>query len=195
MHSKRLAAGRVGAARASGSRAARTAHSGDDEAALPVAGSCTCSRVRGLARRLTGLYDAALAVHGLTVTQYATLVVLARSETPIAVSELARCLQMDRTTTSRLVGPLELAGWVARGGQRFPGDARARPLRITASGRRVLQAANPAWHAVQAQVDALLGEPLKRALHRSTRSASQALAAAAVDETLASGHAVQRGVR
>lgn len=192
MHTKRLAAGRIGAARAGGPRSARPA-AGD--VALPVAGSCTCSRVRGLARRLTGLYDAALAAHGLTVTQYATLVALARGEAPLAVSELAQCLQMDRTTTSRLVGPLELAGWVARGSQRSPGDARARPLRITARGRRVLQAANPAWHAVQAQVDALLGETLKQTLHRVTRSAGQALAAAAVDATFVSGHAAQQVVR
>lgn len=195
MHTKRLAAGRIGAARASGPRVAGSARSAASDTALPVAGSCTCSRVRGLARRLTGLYDAALAAHGLTVTQYATLAALARGEAPLAVSELAQRLQMDRTTMSRLVGPLELAGWVTRGSQRSAGDARARPLRITAKGRRVLQAANPAWHAVQSRVDALLGESLKRALHRSTRSASQALAAAAVDETLASGHAVQRGVR
>jgi DNA-binding MarR family transcriptional regulator len=195
MHTKRLAAGRTGAARASGSRAARTAHSRDSDATLPVAGSCTCSRVRGLARRLTGLYDAVLAAHGLTVTQYATLVVLARNETPLAVSELARRLQMDRTTTSRLVGPLQTAGWVVRSSDRSPGDARARRLRLTAQGRRVLDAATPAWHAVQAQVDGLLGESLKRALHRATRSASQALAAAAVDETFVSGHAARQIIR
>jgi DNA-binding MarR family transcriptional regulator len=195
MHTKRLAAGRNGAAPASGPRAARSARSAAGDVALPVAGSCTCSRVRGLARRLTGLYDAALAVHGLTVTQYATLVALARGDAPLAVSELAQRLQMDRTTTSRLVGPLELAGWVARGSQRSAGDARARPLRITAKGRRVLQAANPAWHAVQARVDALLGESLKQTLHRATRSAGLALAGATIEEAPAPGHATKRAVR
>jgi DNA-binding MarR family transcriptional regulator len=195
MHTKRLAAGRIGAARAGGRRVAPSVRSPASDTALPVAGSCTCSRVRVLARRLTGLYDAALAAHGLTVTQYATLVALARGEAPLAVSELARRLQMDRTTTSRLVGPLELAGWVARGSDRAPGDARARPLRITAKGRRVLQAANPAWHAVQARVDALLGETLKQTLHRATRSAGQALAVAAIEAAPGPGRATQRTVR
>lgn len=195
MHTKRLAAGRIGASRTSGARVAASARSAASDTALPVAGSCTCSRVRGLARRLTGLYDAALAAHGLTVTQYATLVALARGEAPLAVSELAQRLQMDRSTTSRLIGPLETAGWVARSGGRSPADARARPLRITAKGQRVLQAAIPAWQAVQARVDALLGESLKQTLHRATRSAGQALAAAAIEEVPAPGHATQRAVR
>jgi DNA-binding MarR family transcriptional regulator len=151
--------------------------------ALPAAGSCTCSKVRGLARQLTGLYDAALAPHGLTVTQYATLATLAHSEAPLTVSALARRLRMDRTTTSRLVGPLEAAGWIGRSAGRAGADARARPLQLTAQGRRVLRAAVPAWRAVQSQVDTLLGRSLKQILHRATENASRALADAAAGST------------
>jgi DNA-binding MarR family transcriptional regulator len=53
-----------------------------------------------LARRLTALYDAKLARHGLTVTQYAALAMLMHAPRPLSVAALARRLQMDRTTTS-----------------------------------------------------------------------------------------------
>jgi len=150
---------------------------------LPVRGSCTCSKVRGLARRLTGIYDAALAPHGLTVTQYAALVAIARVEGALAVADLAQRLQMDRTTTSRLVGPLERAGLIARvdarkaRGERLNGDARTRPLQLTAKGERRLRAATPAWQDVQGRVDALLGARLQAALMQAADAAGSALAA------------------
>lgn len=146
---------------------------------LAPTGLCTCSKVRGLARRLTGLYDAALAPHGLTVTQYAALAVLARARQPLAVSDLARYLQMDRTTTSRLVAPLESAGLVGRASARGVGsDRRAHPLGLTPSGRRRLRAAVPAWRAAQEEVVRLLGAPLHGALHRAADAAGRALAGA-----------------
>lgn len=147
---------------------------------LPAAGSCTCSRVRGLARRLTALYDAALAPHGLTVTQYAALVVLVRSDESLAVAELARRLQMDRTTTSRLIGPLETEGLVARSAA-DKGDARARPLRATPKGKRRLRAAVPAWSVAQRNVESILGGALCASLHKSAEAAGRALAAAAIE--------------
>jgi DNA-binding MarR family transcriptional regulator len=142
-------------------------------------GACTCHKVRSLARRLTALYDAALAEHGLTVTQYAALATLARSTAPVAVAELARRLQMDRTTTSRLVGPLEAAGLLTRSNAN-PGraDARSRPLLVTTKGRRRLGAAVPAWRAAQSEVDAILGERLRTSLDRAADAACGALAAA-----------------
>ena len=152
----------------------------ETELGLPPAGSCICSRVRGLARRLTALYDAALAPHGLTVTQFAALAALLRSAEPLAVADLARRLQMDRTTTSRLVGPLEAEGLVARV-DTARGDARSRPLRATARGRRRIEAAMPAWQEAQRSVGSILGERLCATLHRSAEAAGRALAAAAVE--------------
>jgi DNA-binding MarR family transcriptional regulator len=149
---------------------------------LPGAGACTCHKVRSLARRLTGIYDAALAAHALTVTQYSALVTLARSKVPVAVAELARRLQMDRTTTSRLVGPLEAAGLLARAdGGKGRGDARSRPLQLTAKGRRRLSAAIPAWRAAQRDVDAILGARLRSSLDRAADAANGAFAATAIE--------------
>lgn len=149
---------------------------------LPARGSCTCSKVRGLARRLTVMYDTALAPHGLTVTQYAALVAVARAEGALAVADLAQRLQMDRTTTSRLMGPLERAGLVARvdgrkaRGESMRGDARTRPLQLTAKGERRLRSATPAWQDVQSRVDALLGTRLQATLMQSADAAGRALA-------------------
>ena len=154
---------------------------------LPARGSCTCSKVRGLARRLTGMYDAALAPHGLTVTQYAALVAVARAEGALAVADLAQRLQMDRTTTSRLVGPLERAGLIARvdarkiRSERTRGDARTRPLQLTAKGERRLRSAIPAWQDVQSRVDALLGVRLQATLTQAADAAGRALAAVDIE--------------
>jgi DNA-binding MarR family transcriptional regulator len=90
---------------------------------------------------------------------------------------------MDRTTTSRLVGPLERAGLVARvdgrkaHGERMHGDARTRPLRLSAKGERRLRAATPAWQDVQSRVDALLGPHLQTTLTQAADAAGRALAA------------------
>lgn len=157
-------------------------------APLPPAGSCTCSQVRGLARRLTGVYDAALAEHGLTVTQYAALMTLARAAAPLAIGEIAHRLQMDRSTTTRLLAPLEREGLVAqpaaahlRRGERL--DQRARLLRLTPRGERRLRAAIPSWSIAQQQVDALLGATLVQSLARVTRAAADALATEAMEAT------------
>jgi DNA-binding MarR family transcriptional regulator len=142
----------------------------------PIAACCTCFQVRGLARRLTALYDAALAEHGLTVTQYATLATLQRASSALPVAQLARRLQMDRTTTTRLIAPLHEQGLVVRVDARSGFDARAHPMQITAKGRRRLAAAVPAWQAAQRQVDEILGERLSKQLHSATDAAGRALA-------------------
>jgi DNA-binding MarR family transcriptional regulator len=133
------------------------------------------------------MYDAALAPHGLTVTQYAALVAVARAEGALAVADLAQRLQMDRTTTSRLVGPLERAGLIARvdarkiRSERTRGDARTRPLQLTAKGERRLRSAIPAWQDVQSRVDALLGVRLQATLTQAADAAGRALAAVDIE--------------
>jgi DNA-binding MarR family transcriptional regulator len=148
----------------------------------PSAMPCTCTKVRGLARRLTGLYDAALAAHGVTVTQYAALATIARAGNGIPVADLARRLHMDRTTTTRLVAPLIELGFVLRlDGRMTRGDGRARPLALSVKGRRRLRAAAPAWQAAQLEVGQLLGQRLRASLHRTTDAADRALAAAFIE--------------
>jgi DNA-binding MarR family transcriptional regulator len=59
---------------------------------------------------------------------------------------LAELLGLERTTLTRAATLLERNGWL-RG--ETSTDARERPLRLTASGRRKLDAAYPSWKAAQ----------------------------------------------
>jgi DNA-binding MarR family transcriptional regulator len=143
---------------------------------LPPAGRCTCFKVRRLARQLTALYDDALAGSGLTVTQYAALSTLARAEEPLPVARLAHALGMDRTTTSRLVHPLERDGLLARAeGAQAAVDARARPLIITGAGRRRLRAAIAGWEQAQRDVARALGHELDASLRSVADAANRKL--------------------
>jgi DNA-binding MarR family transcriptional regulator len=135
--------------------------------------------VRHLARQLTALYDDALAGSGLTVTQYAALSTMARADEPLPVARLARALGMDRSTTSRLVNPLERDGLLARAeGAETAVDARARPLVITGEGRRRLRVAIAGWEQAQRNIARVLGHELDASLRLVTDAANRKLGAA-----------------
>jgi DNA-binding MarR family transcriptional regulator len=106
---------------------------------------CHCLAARRRARELTRLYDEHLRRHGLRATQFSVLAALALGG-GAAVHRLADALGMDRTTITRSTAILERRGWVKSEASR---DARVRPLKLTASGRRKLEATYPAWKAAQ----------------------------------------------
>jgi DNA-binding MarR family transcriptional regulator len=134
-----------------------------------VARGCTCSRLRRLTRRVTAVYDHALAAAGLRVTQYSLLSHLrgraldgARDGRPVAL--LADALDMDRTTLSRNLKPLVAAGWVEV--DACADDARQRLVRITPAGVAQLDAARVHWRRAQDEVTATLGAEDTARLHR-----------------------------
>jgi len=128
----------------------------------PALSGCTCSKLRRLTRRVTAVYDRALAVAGLRVTQYSLLAQLRRSRgTP--VSQLAEALDMDRTTLTRNLKPLLQAGWVAV--EASSADARIRVVRITPAGDAHWQAARSHWRRAQAEINSAIGEPDLAELH------------------------------
>jgi len=114
---------------------------------------CTCSRLRRLTRRLTAIYDHALAPSGLRVTQYSLLSFLQGPRTA-TLTALADALDLERTSLTRNLRPLVDAGWVAL----EPGaDARSRVARLTARGAAKWAQAQPLWRAAQDEVNAKLG--------------------------------------
>ena len=121
-------------------------------AAAPLASPCTCFRVRKLTRLMSQRYDRRLAAAGLNLNQYSILRRL--GDRARAIGDLARELGMDRSTLSRDLRPLLAAGWIepAEGE-----DARQRPVRVTAAGRRALARAVPLWREAQDDIEALLG--------------------------------------
>lgn len=131
--------------------------------AEPASGSgCTCFKLRRLTRRVTGVYDRALAAAGMRVTQYSVLAQLRRLRAA-SMSQLADALDMDRTTLTRNLKPLLDAGWVEV--QTAAGDARRRDVRITAAGEAQFQVGRTYWRRAQTEVTATLGEHDLTMLH------------------------------
>ena len=105
-------------------------------------------------------YDQRLAAAGLNLNQYSILRRL--GDQARTVGDLSGELGMDRTTLSRDLKPLLANAWV----EGVAGvDARQRPVRTTAAGRRVLAKAKPLWRQAQDEIDALLGERGTQQLH------------------------------
>lgn len=148
---------------------------------LDPALACTCFKLRNLARRVTTLYDEVLARSGITVTQYGVLTVLTaarRAREPIGVTELARRLQVDRTTLTRGLDLLLDGGLIAIGRQAAGADARVKTVAITGEGERRWRAAAPLWRKAQQRLEKQLGA----ALHRDLRKHLDRSAAAIGDE-------------
>jgi DNA-binding MarR family transcriptional regulator len=118
-----------------------------------IAASCIAGRWRMLNRAITNIYNDALRPLGLKASQLSILIVTAKLglARPGQVCEI---LQLDASTLSRNVKPLQAHGWVAV----VPGeDARAQPFRLTPKGKRLIEKAVPAWEEAQRLASELLG--------------------------------------
>lgn len=115
---------------------------------------CFSTSVRRIDRVLTRIYDDAIRPSGLVTTQYALLSTLSRAPARITLTDLASAIDLDRSTLSRNLHPLERQGFV----QLEPGeDRRARCVSITPAGREKLEATRPLWRAAQDRVMHLTG--------------------------------------
>jgi len=106
---------------------------------------CYCLAARRRARAVTRHFEARLREHGLRATQFSILAVLALAG-PMAMRRLAAMLGLERTTLTRSATLLEREGWIRTGRTK---DARERPLILTQTGRRKLEAAYPSWKEAQ----------------------------------------------
>src|SRR5687767_2067873 len=95
---------------------------------VEIARTCTYFNVRKASRALAQVFDEALRPCRLRGTQFSLLVALAGSE-GATVNKLADYLQMDRTTLTRNVAPLERDGLVKSAEGE---DGRERRLHLTA---------------------------------------------------------------
>ena len=114
---------------------------------------CNCGAIRQAARRVTRLYDQALAPSGLRITQYPILSWLVSSG-PMTMNVLADRLVMDRATLGHNLRPLEAQGLVTMAAGE---DRRSRVVSLTEAGRRKLSEARPAWKAAQKTFEAAFG--------------------------------------
>jgi DNA-binding MarR family transcriptional regulator len=139
---------------------------------------CTCLRLRRVTRRITQIYDHALAESGITVNQFGLLTHLHGARlhglAGFSMGTLAERLGADPTTLNRTLKPLEKKGWVKDAAD--PGDSRVRLVGITDRGRRALSAAMPLWRKAQAQVAEALGPQATAALGELLDQAAARLA-------------------
>ena len=130
-----------------------------------IARHCIAVRLRLLNRVVTNLYDDALRPLGLRVSQLNILVVTAKLglARPAQVCDI---LQLDASTLSRNVKPLQAHGWLEVVPEE---DARAQPFRLTPQGRQLIEKAVPAWEEAQRQAAELLGDDGVALLDRAAR--------------------------
>ena len=118
---------------------------------------CSATAMRKATRRMTQLYDDALAAAGLRSTQYAILEELHRkADAPPTMGELAETLVLDRSALGHNLRPLERDGLIAL----VAGDANRRLRRVvlTKMGRGKLAEARPAWKLAQDRFNDVFGE-------------------------------------
>ena len=115
---------------------------------------CLCTALRQAARRVSQLYDAALAATGLSTNQYAILNRLGESG-PAPIQALAASLVMDRSTLGHLLRPLERRGLVRL--VTPDADRRRRAVSLTEAGASLVDEARPLWRSVQASFESAFG--------------------------------------
>jgi len=116
---------------------------------------CNCSALRQAARRVTRLYDEALAPTGLGVNQYSILARLSHVG-PSAIQDLARLLVMDRSTLGHVLRPLEKRGLVRLHASEK--DGRSRVIALTPAGRAAIARGRPLWARAQRRFASAFGE-------------------------------------
>lgn len=116
---------------------------------------CMGLHVRRAARRITRLFDEALAHVDLTIGQFSLLTVLAGQES-WGMQPLANVLGTDRSSLTASLKPLERRQLVTS--RLDVTDRRVRHIELTPAGSDLLDRAVPCWRIAQDQTVALLGE-------------------------------------
>ena len=118
--------------------------------------ACNCTAMRKASRRVSQMYDAALAPAGLKATQFAILSEIdRRAGDPPTMRELADAMVMDRSTLGQNLRPLErdrLVAW-----EPSQADRRLKLVVLTERGRAKRMQARSLWHAAQERFERAVG--------------------------------------
>jgi DNA-binding MarR family transcriptional regulator len=138
-----------------------------DQVAEPGKSSrCNCTALRKASRRISQLYDTALAPSGLKTTQRAILAQIGRSE-PTTVGDLAEALVMDSGALAHTLKPLERDGLIAVATD--PDDRRSRLITLTGQGRAKLAETDALWAKAQRGFEAAFGRAESELLREGLR--------------------------
>ena len=127
---------------------------------------CHCTALRKASRRISQLYDVALAPSGLKTTQRAILAQIGRSQ-PTTVGVLAEALVMDAGGLAHTLKPLIRDGLVAT--EVDPQDRRNRLIRLTSAAQRKLRESDVLWEAAQRGFEKSLGGVRSETLRKAMR--------------------------
>ena len=126
---------------------------------------CFCLNIRRAALAVTEVYDRKMALLSITANQYS---ILRHMDflAPCSTSALAEAMGLDRTTLSRNLKPL-----IERGLLSDLADTQKRNhrYRLSATGKKLLNRAQPLWEKSQAQLEKIVGETSMPALMRILR--------------------------
>jgi DNA-binding MarR family transcriptional regulator len=121
--------------------------------------------MRKASRRVSQMYDAALAPAGLKATQFAILSEIERrADDPPTMHELADAMVLDRSTLGQNLRPLErdrLVAW-----EPSDADRRRKLVILTERGRVKGMQARSLWRAVQERFERTIGKAESANLRR-----------------------------
>jgi DNA-binding MarR family transcriptional regulator len=121
--------------------------------------------MRKASRRVSQMYDAALAPAGLKATQFAILSEIdRRADDPPTMHELADAMVLDRSTLGQNLRPLErdrLVAWKPSGA-----DRRRKLVILTERGRAKRMQARSLWRTAQERFERTIGKAESASLRR-----------------------------
>jgi DNA-binding MarR family transcriptional regulator len=114
--------------------------------------------LRKASRRISQLYDTALAPLGIKSTQYSILSEVARGsiEGPLTMRELAISMVMDRSTLGHNLKPLQRDDLLTL--RSSADDRRKRYVELTKKGRSTLQRARRLWRQAEGRFEKVFGK-------------------------------------
>jgi DNA-binding MarR family transcriptional regulator len=125
-------------------------------------GECFATSVRKASRRLTQLYDDALAPSGLRSTQFSILAELATRPAAPTLTELAEAMVSDRSSLGHALRPLVRDGYVAL--HRGERDRRTQRIVLTDRGHDKFREGMTPWQTAQEAFVSLYGDEWSGAL-------------------------------
>lgn len=136
---------------------------------------CACATARRTARALTQLYDSSLRSSQIEASQFILLSAI-DGLNGANQAAIGRMLDLDKTTLSRNLQWLKRKGWIESAPEDASrNDGRERRFVLSAAGKQHLEAAQPAWRAVQEQLRSELSAAEWETMWKVFRAVTQAV--------------------
>ena len=144
---------------------------GPSRTSLLNATNCLNYRLRRTTRLVSQYYDRALRPAGIRVGQFNLMIPVALRGA-LSITQLADLLGLERSALARSLRPLQRRGWLR---VTVGADRRARIVRLTPSGRRLLRRVYPLWEQAQTGLAGALSRSRLQNLLTGLRAASLAV--------------------